>query len=168
MSEFWRYFRVILLGAAIGVVIGGIIALICKGTGKNEINTVFLTGIGRNQILSVDQPVELRLEYCGTTNFVFRDEANQLVIGEQISESQLPLSLTGPCWEKRISGFKGNLLLVQAGSGTSILVSIKSAEIPVTLRIYYPQYVILNIFRLWSVVFGAIAIIVGLLIVRFG
>lgn len=168
MSDFWKYFKVLLLGIAIGITAGGIIAICCKASGKYEINTTFRGTIGRHQVLSVDKPVELRLEYCGQTNFVFRDQENHLIMGDRMSDSQLPLSLEGPCWEKRIAKFTGDLILVQSESGASILLSATSINDPVTLRIYYPQDALMGIFRLWAMIFGTISAIVGLLIVKYG
>lgn len=134
-----------LWGAACGAFFGGVIAFLSiplNNTTEEEVN--IRISVNQNQLIMVNPAADIKFGSCGNKFTLALSGGGQL-IPEYVPTAQIPVAVDGPCWQKTLSHFEGQILVTKG----PVVMVIENASEPIWVHVYYTSHSFWMVYLKW-------------------
>lgn len=148
MSDFWqKFFATIILAVIFGLVtaiIGSCLTVLPSNSEQIDVN---VSGEAKtHQFMVVSEiPATITFSHCGGDKFLLALQDGPTIKGEYVKPSNGIPDPTGPCWEKTITDFMGQILVVRG----PVNYKIQDAPEPVKVHVYFTSHSYWLVFWKW-------------------
>lgn len=144
-----RLWKSVLWAIIVGLVIGFVAALLgVLGQNYTHEDVNIRVSVAQNQRIMVNPAADIIFGSCGNKFGLALSSGGQM-IPEYLPEDTIPVAVEGPCWQKTLKNFEGQILVTKG----PVTMVIRNASAPVWVHVYFTStsfwIVVLNWFK-WT------------------